>query len=159
MKLLECCDAGLVEALRREGHDVTYILEMRPGATDTEVLQQARRDERILLTVDKDFGELVYRLRRPVPGLVLLRFVPEEQTPSPTSDPSLWSRPRPSLKTRTSTWNGPKGDHGSLPDESRKLRTRLPSSRTPRRLAFARPPQSPRPPVGFSSEKSSPSRM
>ena len=82
MKLLagEYCDAGLVEALRHEGHDVTCILEMRPGATDTEVLQQARRDERTLLTVDKDFGGLVYRLRRPVPGLILLRFAPEEQT-------------------------------------------------------------------------------
>ena len=82
MKLLadEYCDAGLVEALRREGRDVTYILEMKPGASDTEVLQQARRDERILLTVDKDFGELVYRLRRPVLGLILLRLAPEEQT-------------------------------------------------------------------------------
>lgn len=81
MKLLadECCDAGLVEALRRNGHDVAYVLESRPGVSDTEVLQQAHREERLLLTEDKDFGELVYRLRRPVPGIILLRFDPEER--------------------------------------------------------------------------------
>ena len=68
-----------MEALYREGHDVTYILEMRPGASDAEVLQQARKEDRILLTEDKDFGELVYRLRRPAPGLILLRLVLKER--------------------------------------------------------------------------------
>jgi uncharacterized protein with PIN domain len=81
MKVLadECCDADVVDALRRDGHDVTYVVESEPGATDAEVLRRARDDERILLTEDTDFGELVYRLQRPVYGLLLLRFKPEDR--------------------------------------------------------------------------------
>lgn len=81
MRLLadECCDAGLVEALRRDGHDVTYVLESMRAASDTEVLQRAWEEGRLLMTEDKDFGELVYRLRRPVQGIILLRFAPEER--------------------------------------------------------------------------------
>lgn len=76
MKFLadECCDTALVEALRADDHDVCYVMETMPGASDREVLRTAYNQERILLTEDKDFGELVYRLRYPVHGLVLLRF-------------------------------------------------------------------------------------
>jgi predicted nuclease of predicted toxin-antitoxin system len=50
------------------------------GASDTDVFRPARREDRILLTEDKDFEELVYRLHRTVPGIILLRFPPEEKT-------------------------------------------------------------------------------
>ena len=70
----ECCDAGLVSLLRSEGHDTIYIKEFGPGALDKEVLEKAFAEERILLTEDKDFGELVYRLEKPAYGVVLLRF-------------------------------------------------------------------------------------
>lgn len=52
---------------------------MASGATDAEVMRQALRSNRLLLTEDKDFGELAFRLRLPVPGLVLLRINPERQ--------------------------------------------------------------------------------
>ncbi|MFQ6016365.1 MAG: DUF5615 family PIN-like protein [Anaerolineae bacterium] len=76
MKFLadECCDAGLVDALRSDGHEVLYAVETLRGATDDEILTRALAEDRILLTDDKDFGELVYRLRRPAHGIVLLRF-------------------------------------------------------------------------------------
>ncbi|MGD8750943.1 MAG: DUF5615 family PIN-like protein [Anaerolineales bacterium] len=76
MKLLagECCDTALVEALREDGHDVLYVLESLRGATDDEVLAGAFSEDRLLITEDKDFGELVYRLRRPARGIILLRF-------------------------------------------------------------------------------------
>ena len=66
MKFLadECCDASLVSALRIDGHDVSYVLEVSPGATDDEVLDWALSEHRVLLTEDKDFGELVHRLQR-----------------------------------------------------------------------------------------------
>jgi predicted nuclease of predicted toxin-antitoxin system len=48
------------------------------GASDTEVLRQAQEDGRLFLTEDKDFGELVFRFKRPVPGVVLLRIDPEK---------------------------------------------------------------------------------
>jgi predicted nuclease of predicted toxin-antitoxin system len=44
------------------------------GATDDEILTRAFAEVRILLTEDKDFGELVYRLHQPARGIVLLRF-------------------------------------------------------------------------------------
>ena len=60
MKFLadECCDRDLVGALRNAGYDVLYVLELKPGATDDEVLALAFDQRRILLTEDKDFGEL-----------------------------------------------------------------------------------------------------
>ena len=76
MKLLadECCDAGLVVSLRAAGHDVTYVTEQNAGSSDDEVLLMAYDEERILLTEDKDFGELAYRLRKPSAGIVLIRI-------------------------------------------------------------------------------------
>lgn len=75
----ECCSATLVEALREDGHDVLFMIEHDPGASDARVLQRAFDENRLLLTEDKDFGELVYRLRRPARGVVLLRFAPSER--------------------------------------------------------------------------------
>ncbi|MBV7327108.1 DUF5615 family PIN-like protein [Chloroflexi bacterium TSY] len=76
MKFLvdECCDTELVKALRSDGHDVLYVLEVMRGASDDEVLERAFSEQRFLLTEDKDFGELVYRLLRPAYGIILLRF-------------------------------------------------------------------------------------
>ena len=51
-----------------------YAVESFQGATDDELLTFAFSERRTLLTEDKDFGELIYRLRRPARGIVLLRF-------------------------------------------------------------------------------------
>jgi len=51
----ECCDTGIVASLRKEGHDVLYVLEEEPGLQDEVVLQRAYVERRILLTEDKDF--------------------------------------------------------------------------------------------------------
>lgn len=42
-------------------------------------MEQALEERRLLLTEDKDFGELVYRLRRPAHGVILMRFAEDEQ--------------------------------------------------------------------------------
>jgi len=70
----ECVDAGVVAALRQAGHDVLYIAESAAGLTDTAALSLASNEQRLFLTEDKDFGELVFRFRLEVPGLVLLRI-------------------------------------------------------------------------------------
>lgn len=75
----ECCDAGIVASLRIEGHDVLYVLEEEPCLQDEVVLQRAYVERRILLTEDKDFGELVYRLRKPAAGIVLIRIAVEQR--------------------------------------------------------------------------------
>jgi len=72
----ECIDAGLVAHLRDAGHDVVYMAEIAPAANDAEILARARSDGRLLLTEDKDFGDLVFRRGGEVPGIVLLRLDP-----------------------------------------------------------------------------------
>ncbi len=73
----ECVDAALVTRLRSAGHDASYIAEIASGVTDTEALRRAQEEGRLFLTEDKDFGELVFRFKRAVPGVVLLRIDPE----------------------------------------------------------------------------------
>jgi len=75
----ECCDADLVSRLREDGHEVVYVLECKPGISDDEVLIQAYNQERILLTEDKDFGNLVYRLKKPARGVILIRMDVKER--------------------------------------------------------------------------------
>jgi len=75
----ECCDTGLVAALREHVHDVSYVLETNAGISDDEVLSEAYNDGRILLTEDKDFGELVYRLRKSSRGIILIRIDVKER--------------------------------------------------------------------------------
>lgn len=68
----------MVEELRAEDHDILYAKESLRGFMDDDILAIAESQSRILLTEDKDFGELVYRLRRTTHGVILLRFeVPE----------------------------------------------------------------------------------
>lgn len=70
----ESVDRQIVEALRADGHEVAYVAEMEPGISDDEVLERANASTAILLTQDKDFGELVYRLNRISRGAVLFRL-------------------------------------------------------------------------------------
>ena len=69
----ECVAAPLVEALRNSGHDVVYIAETAAGFSDADVITLAAQEARLLLTEDKDFGDLIFRRGRPVPGIVLMR--------------------------------------------------------------------------------------
>ena len=66
-----------VQALRRVGHDVVSISERFPGIPDEEVVRIARAENRIVVTFDRDYGELVFRRGLPVPaGILYLRFSP-----------------------------------------------------------------------------------
>lgn len=73
----ECVAAPLVALLRTNGHDVLYVAEAAAGLSDADVIVLALREQRLLLTEDKDFGDLVFRRERAVPGVVLLRIAPE----------------------------------------------------------------------------------
>ena len=61
----------VVERLRTAGFDVRAIGLTNPGASDSDILATARREGRILITEDRDFGELVVRQRLEVQGVVL----------------------------------------------------------------------------------------
>jgi predicted nuclease of predicted toxin-antitoxin system len=49
-----------IEALKAQGHDVAWVHTDAPGSSDEQVLAYANREKRILLTFDKDFGELAF---------------------------------------------------------------------------------------------------
>jgi hypothetical protein len=70
----ESCDFAVVRSLRAAGHDVMAVAEVAVGATDATVLELAVREQRVLLTEDKDFGQLVYAATRSSSGVVLMRF-------------------------------------------------------------------------------------
>jgi predicted nuclease of predicted toxin-antitoxin system len=64
-----------VAALRVGGHDVARVRTDSPGSTDRDVLARAAREGRILVTFDKDFGDLARRTALPpTSGVVLLRL-------------------------------------------------------------------------------------
>ncbi|MGH9364923.1 MAG: DUF5615 family PIN-like protein [Thermoanaerobaculia bacterium] len=70
----ESCDFAVVRALRGAGHDVVAVIEISPRAEDTEVLRLARDERRVLLTEDKDFGQLVHAAGASSSGVIFFRF-------------------------------------------------------------------------------------
>ena len=70
----ESVDGPIVKRLRQEGHEVEYVAEMSPGIDDAAVRDHANSRDALLMTADKDFGELVFRLRQITRGIVLLRL-------------------------------------------------------------------------------------
>jgi predicted nuclease of predicted toxin-antitoxin system len=64
----------LVLWLREQGHDVSWIGAEAPGSEDPEIASAADREQRVLITFDKDFGELFFRQRLfAESGVILLR--------------------------------------------------------------------------------------
>lgn len=70
----EGVDRAIVEQLRTEGHEVIYIAELWPSISDDEVLREANDRGAVLITADKDFGELVFRMGALSTGVLLIRL-------------------------------------------------------------------------------------
>ena len=70
----EGVDRPVVERLRQDDHDVMYVAELAPSIPDEEVLREANGRSAVLVTADKDFGELVFRQGAMHSGVVLLRL-------------------------------------------------------------------------------------
>lgn len=67
-----------LEALRDAGLDIVWIADSHSGATDIEVLELCMAQRRVLLTFDKDFGELAFIKGLPAEcGIVLFRIAPQ----------------------------------------------------------------------------------
>jgi predicted nuclease of predicted toxin-antitoxin system len=65
-----------LDLLRDQGVDIISVLAVRRGLKDEEVLGIANEQGRLIVTFDKDFGDLVFRTGMETKGLVLLRFRP-----------------------------------------------------------------------------------
>jgi predicted nuclease of predicted toxin-antitoxin system len=70
----ESIDWPIVERLRNENYHVEYVVEIGPGISDERVLEIANLTRAILLTSDKDFGEIVFYQKRVTQGVVLIRL-------------------------------------------------------------------------------------
>ena len=68
---------GIARFLQAKGHDVLIVAEAMPEADDLAILQRAYDEERIVVTNDKDFGELIFRRQEPHHGVVLIRLQDE----------------------------------------------------------------------------------
>lgn len=78
----ENCPGDLVVALRERGHDVVWIRSDAPGSKDQAILARAQTEKRVILTFDKDFGELAFRVHLPATsGIILCRLSNLPPTP------------------------------------------------------------------------------
>jgi predicted nuclease of predicted toxin-antitoxin system len=78
MRLLidENCDRFLIDLLRRAGHDVAWMVEEGPGAGDQAIAQRAATDQRIVVTQDLDFVDIVRAGGAHAASVILLRLEP-----------------------------------------------------------------------------------
>jgi predicted nuclease of predicted toxin-antitoxin system len=65
---------GAVLWLRASGYDTVFVRDIDPRMSDTAILDLAVAEGRIVITMDTDFGELIYRSGKPYAGIVLLRM-------------------------------------------------------------------------------------
>ena len=85
MRLLldACVWGGAKDQLEALGHDVVWCGDWQADPGDEEILETAHRERRILVTLDKDFGELAVVRGQPHSGIVrLVGFAAREQAPA-----------------------------------------------------------------------------
>lgn len=70
----ECAGPFLAKWLRERNHEVFSIFDEARGMKDERIIKKAYEEDRIIITLDKDFGEKVYRERYPHKGVILLRL-------------------------------------------------------------------------------------
>ena len=76
MKFLadECIERSIINHLKENGIDIVSVADLAPGASDDKVIELANKKKSILITADKDFGELIYRQRKITCGIILVRL-------------------------------------------------------------------------------------
>ena len=70
----ESVDHPIVVRRREDGHDILAVAELTPSIPDVAVFTQANQRGDVLLSADKDFGEIVFRQRKVTAGVVLIRL-------------------------------------------------------------------------------------
>jgi predicted nuclease of predicted toxin-antitoxin system len=85
MKILldTCVWGGVVLELRAAGHDVVWAGDWQEDPGDDEILERAHGEGRVLVTLDKDFGELAIVHERPHSGIIrLVNLASRQQAPT-----------------------------------------------------------------------------
>jgi predicted nuclease of predicted toxin-antitoxin system len=70
----ESCGKKLYIFLKENKIDVLFVGDLFHGIEDKFILEFAEKEDRILITDDKDFGELIFRLGKPTAGVIFLRL-------------------------------------------------------------------------------------
>jgi predicted nuclease of predicted toxin-antitoxin system len=125
MRLLlnENVSATVVQELRQQGHDVLSVKEAMRSEEDHLILARAQKEQRILLTHDKDFGELTFKSRMPAScGIILFRLA--------GSDPDTDNRRILAALDSRTDWAG----HFSVVTDDRIRMRPLPHVSPPKRL-------------------------
>ena len=73
----ESTGPAVAKWLQQQGHEAFSVYDEARGMGDDDIIQKAFRENWILVTNDKDFGEKIYRERRPHKGVILLRLEDE----------------------------------------------------------------------------------
>lgn len=87
----ESCDFAVVRALPATGHDVLAVAELALGSDDAIVMDMAFRENRVLLTEDKDFGQLAYAHSQQSSGVILIRYPTSARKALPNAVVALMS--------------------------------------------------------------------
>jgi len=66
-----------VDLLKKNGIDIVSVTDFAFGISDEAILDLAYKNARIVITFDKDFGQLIFKQKRKTKGLILLRFTPQ----------------------------------------------------------------------------------
>ena len=78
----ECLPAGMAELLRAAGHDCAHVYELGlSGQPDEQIMAVADREDRILVSADTDFGELLANAPVLAPSVILLRRTDKQARP------------------------------------------------------------------------------
>ena len=83
MRLLvdSCISKFAVSFLREKGYSVVWIPEEGKDPGDEQILHKALQEKRVLVTADKDFGDLVFVFQKPHSAIIrLVNFKPKEQS-------------------------------------------------------------------------------
>lgn len=70
----EKVEFSVVRHLREQGYNVLSIAETCPSLDDLSILMMAAKEKRIIITSDKDFGNLIFRENLPASGIILFRM-------------------------------------------------------------------------------------
>jgi len=70
----ESVDFAIVDTLRKSDIEILFVGHVYSGANDEDVLELSNKENALLITEDKDFGELVFRLKKANLGIILVRL-------------------------------------------------------------------------------------
>ena len=73
----ECTGTKVADWLKKQNHEIFSVFDEARGMDDRTILEKCFTENRILITTDKDFGEMVIRENKPHKGIIFLRLVNE----------------------------------------------------------------------------------